>query len=351
MNGNLETKTAKVAGACTGDVTTYIWNAQNQLIQIDFPDLTTAAYRYDGFGRRIEKDVAGVITRYVYYGEDILLEYDGANTLLARYSNGELTDQPFVVERGGQSFFYQADHQGSVTQITDAAGFVVNAYEYDSYGNIESAVEGVPNPFTYTAREFDAESGFYYYRARYYDLEIGRFLKEDPIGFAAGDVSLYRYVFNNPVNLIDPDGLQVLPMNPAIGMGIGPAGANPQTNMQQSERAARALEKLFKDAFANASENLKNLFRSVMGSVASEGSSDDATSASPSDEMSCDDDDFCFIRWGEESARCSRWYRFGINHVLGCQARADDRHNLCVANGGTPHPLEPPEYGFGDVFG
>ncbi len=204
-NGNLTAKTDKV----TTDVTGYAYDAQNQLIQITFPDLTTANYRYDGVGRRIEKDVAGVITRYVYDRKDIVLEYDGTNTLLARYSHGPGRDRPLAMERGGLSFFYQADHQGSIRLVTDAAGFVVNAYEYDSYGNIESAVEGVPNPFTYTGREFDAESGLYYYRYRYYDSNTGRFLAEDPTRFAAGDLNLYRYVFNNPVNLRDPLGLVV----------------------------------------------------------------------------------------------------------------------------------------------
>ena len=201
-NGNLETKTDKVTLA----VTTYTYDAQDQLIQIDFPDLTTASYRYDGVGRRIEKDVNGAITRYIYDREDILLEYDGTNTLLARYSHGERRDKPFSVERGGQSFFYQADHQGSVTQITDAAGFVVNFYEYDSYGRIEASIEGIANPFTYTGREQDPESGLYYYRARYYDPENGRFLSGDPLGFGGGDLNLYRYVLNNPLNLVDPDG-------------------------------------------------------------------------------------------------------------------------------------------------
>ncbi len=95
-----------------------------------------------------------------------------------------------------------------MTQITDAAGFVVNSYEYDSYGNIESSIEGIANPFTYTGREFDAESGLYFYRARYYDPETGRFISEDPIGFAGG-FNLYRYVRNNPVKNRDPLGLEV----------------------------------------------------------------------------------------------------------------------------------------------
>ncbi len=90
--------------------------------------------------------------------------------------------------------------------LTDAAGLVANSYDYDVYGNIEASVEGIANPFTYTGRELDAESGLYYYRARYYDPATGRFLQEDPIGFGAGDLNLYRYVFNDPVNFTDPDG-------------------------------------------------------------------------------------------------------------------------------------------------
>jgi len=67
---------------------------------------------------------------------------------------------------------------------------------------------GFTQPFTFTGREYDAESGLYYYRARYYDASIGRFIEKDPIGFAGGDTNLYRYVANNPVNWTDPSGLQ-----------------------------------------------------------------------------------------------------------------------------------------------
>ena len=217
LNGNLANKTAKVAGICTGAVTSYTYDAQDQLIRIDFPDLTFAAYRYDGSGRRTEKDVNGSVTRYVYDFSAILLEYDGAASLLARYSHGQRVDQPLAVARdldssgafeAGEQFYYQADHQGSLRKVTDAAGQLVNSYDYDAYGNIEASVEGIVNPFTYTGREFDAESGLYFYRARYYDPATGRFLSEDPIGFGGGDVNLYRYVFNNPANFTDPSGLQ-----------------------------------------------------------------------------------------------------------------------------------------------
>ena len=72
----------------------------------------------------------------------------------------------------------------------------------------------VEQPYTYTGREFDAESGLYYYRARYYDATTGRFLQKDPLGLDAG-INLYAYVDNNPVNLIDPHGLYILNNPPA----------------------------------------------------------------------------------------------------------------------------------------
>jgi len=210
-NGNLATKTDKT----TSDVTTYTWDAQDQLIQIDFPDSTTATYKYDGLGRRIEKNVNGTITRYVYDGEDIALEYDGTNTFVSRYSHGDQIDQPLALQRAGVGFFYyHADHQGSITHLTDSSGLVVNSYFYDSYGNTLILSETLSQPYTYTGREYDQESGLYYYRARYYDPQAGRFLSEDPIGFLSGDAigveaadpNLYRYVRNNPINLTDPTG-------------------------------------------------------------------------------------------------------------------------------------------------
>ena len=229
-NGNLETETAKVAGACTGAATTYSYNAENRLARIDFPDLTFAAYRYDGLGRRIEKDVNGVITRYVYDGEDILLEYDGANVLVARYTHGFGIDDPLVMERdtdasgtfeAAERFTYHTDGLGSVTELTDSVGVVVQTYVYDAYGQIVQQTGTLANPYAYTGREFDDESGLYFYRARYYDSRTGRFLSEDPIGFAGLDVNLYAYVLNNPIRLKDPRGLGTVTIEISIALPAG----------------------------------------------------------------------------------------------------------------------------------
>ncbi|HBQ37507.1 MAG TPA: hypothetical protein DD714_00595 [Candidatus Omnitrophica bacterium] len=107
------------------------------------------------------------------------------------------------------------DGLGSVTALVeDASGVVEERYQYDSFGQPTIlAPDGTPrtcsafgNPFLFTGREYDCESGLYYYRARYYDPRTGRFLQEDPLGLM-GAINLYRYALNNPVNRVDPFGL------------------------------------------------------------------------------------------------------------------------------------------------
>ena len=92
--------------------------------------------------------------------------------------------------------------------LTDRRQRVMESYDYDSFGNIKRKGDKVKNTYTFTGREWDREIGLYYYRARYYDPKAGRFPSKDPIGFGGGDVNLYAYVRNNPVNLTDPLGLQ-----------------------------------------------------------------------------------------------------------------------------------------------
>ena len=81
---------------------------------------------------------------------------------------------------------------------------VVTSYDYDAWGNPVGSLPAIMNPFTYTGREYDKETGLYYYRARYYSPQIGRFTSKDPlqIGF-----NYYLYTHNDPVNSIDPLGL------------------------------------------------------------------------------------------------------------------------------------------------
>jgi len=111
-------------------------------------------------------------------------------------------------------YYYHADGLGSITGLSDATGTMVQTYGYDAFGNVTVSGSGnVAQPFMFTGREYDAETSMYFYRARYYDPTVGRFVTKDPIGFGGGDYNLYGYVGNNPINFSDPDGLfaQVIP--------------------------------------------------------------------------------------------------------------------------------------------
>ncbi len=109
------------------------------------------------------------------------------------------------MERDGTISWSLGDRQGSVVDLVDEDGTVLNHFVYDSFGN-RTQTSGVEFRYGYTGRELDGETGLYYYRARYYEPITGRFISEDPIGFGAGDTNLYRYVNNSPTNYTDPSG-------------------------------------------------------------------------------------------------------------------------------------------------
>jgi RHS repeat-associated protein len=83
------------------------------------------------------------------------------------------------MNRGGSTYFYQSDGLGSVTSLSSSLGTVAASYTYDSFGNLTAQSGSATNPYQFTGRDFDSETGLYYYRARYYDPTLGRFLAED----------------------------------------------------------------------------------------------------------------------------------------------------------------------------
>lgn len=135
---------------------------------------------------------------------------------VARYTHGLGMDKPLMVVRNGQTYFYHTDGLDSVVAITDEAGQVVQRYGYDAWGNIvyndglfAFSGSGLVNTLTYIAREYDAESGLYHYRARAYDPTLGRFLQKDPLEgelMSPQSQHIYSYAQNNPVNFTDPTG-------------------------------------------------------------------------------------------------------------------------------------------------
>ena len=224
-NGNLTSKVDKISIATTN----YQYDDENGLIQVVTPT-DIVQYQYDGFGRRIAKNVNGVVTRYVYDREDILFEVDANGNIKARYTHGPGVDEPISVDRDTNgdgvldtTYYYHYDGLGSVTAIADNAGNVMQTYEYDAFGKIVQQTGSVENTYTYTCREWDEKAGLYFYRARYYDPSVGRFINGDPIGFAGGNVNFYVYVQNNPINYVDPYGLLGWSDIGAIALGTGGA--------------------------------------------------------------------------------------------------------------------------------
>ena len=224
LNGNLLTKTAKLG--VTRPDWAYDYDDLDQLISVSRDGVEVERYRYDAFGRRSVIETAndnavfertGIVNDGSDRSIDLVQVDDGAGgagtpQIQNRYTHGGQVDEPLSLEvftSGGtldQAYTYHADHLGSIRFVTDSLGTIVNAYEYDSYGRPGFELEQVAQPFRYTGREWDQATELYHYRARQYDPETGRFLQEDPIGFAAGDLNLQRYVGSNPLRYTDPSG-------------------------------------------------------------------------------------------------------------------------------------------------
>ncbi len=218
-------------------VTTYQYDQANRLTGYDARTTVygsgirlTVAYSYDVFGNRLrevrqssilegagQEKVSPPQTTYrAYDGLDVRSERTG-NQLARHYLRGDGVDQVFGHEVLAEASWYLTDRLGSVRAVVSEDSVVVERRAYDAFGvptpqphaTLESDTQSplYATPYGYTSREYDAGTGLQYNRARYYDPKLRRFISEDPLGLAAGDTNLYRYVGNNPANRTDPSGL------------------------------------------------------------------------------------------------------------------------------------------------
>jgi RHS repeat-associated protein len=192
-----------------GSSLTYHWSDEDRLAAIT-GGASPIEYTYDFEGRRVAEAVGGVTRQYLIdrllpYGQ-VVAETDGNNLLVAQFNYGldRLSQQ-----RNGGTSFYLADGQGSIRQLTDTAGVVTDTWLYSAFG-VELARTGTSeNEFRYVGEQFDANSGFYYNRARWMDPSAGRFVSVDRyVGDPQAPVSLHRYLYANqsPVSFKDPTG-------------------------------------------------------------------------------------------------------------------------------------------------
>ena len=190
------------------------YDAMNRLVSVSGPDIE-AHFTYDYRNRVTSRTFNGETTFLIYDDWNLIAEYDAAGQLKARYVHGPRIDEVILTVNDHGTFFHHHDALGSVTHLTDVDGVVVESYQYDVYGNVtmfdgeEGFLENsaIDNRFLFTGREYLAGLDLYDYRNRIYSADLGRFIQADPIRFDAGDVNIYRYVFNNPLRWVDPMGL------------------------------------------------------------------------------------------------------------------------------------------------
>jgi RHS repeat-associated protein len=193
------------------DVTTYDYSSRGELFSVTLPDGRIIEYVHDPRGRRIVKKINGVIVeKYLWQGLTRLLAvYDGSDNLLMRFEYAD-DRMPVAMTKGGSTYYLTYDQVGSLRVVADASGNVVKRIHYDSFGNIiEDTDPSFEVPFGFAGVLHDRDTGLVRFGFRDFDPDIGRWTAKDPILFFGGDTDLYGYCLNNPINLIDPQGLFV----------------------------------------------------------------------------------------------------------------------------------------------
>jgi RHS repeat-associated protein len=208
-NEGNRTKRTEIA---TGKVDEYTWDYRNRLTGVVNKNVygvvtQTVSYEYDVNDLRVSKNVDGSVEKYFLDGDNIAFVTDGAGKQTFHYLYGMEADQVLAQDSETGMVWSLADRLGSIDVLVNEHGLIVDQRTYDSFGNTLSQLDPtVKFRFGYTGRESDPETGLYYYRARYFDANVGRFISTDPIGFEAGDSNLYRYVNNSSTLATDPTG-------------------------------------------------------------------------------------------------------------------------------------------------
>jgi RHS repeat-associated protein len=192
------------------------WNNRNMMNRVVQPGKADVLFEYDAFNRRASQQNENGTTRYVYDGQNLVLELNEQNQPVSYFSygaNGLIGKEDLSANK---TIYYLYDGLGNVVNTTDEAGRILQTYEYEAFGRVRNISFDPHNDFrslgAYGLLQDDA-TDFRYNRARYYDAEIGRFISRDPIGIAGG-INLYGYSRNNPVNRLDISGLCEEPEEP-----------------------------------------------------------------------------------------------------------------------------------------
>ena len=208
---------------------TYSYSSGGRLVRARSSGHETR-YVYDYQGRLYSRVENGRVEKYVYNGNQPIAQYDNSGIIEERYVTSNILDDVLGMEISGEIYYVHKDVLGSTTIVTDEHSDIVERVGYGPFGtpqfkdedylDLSNNRSAMGNRFLFTGREWEEEIGLYYYRARFYSPQVGRFLQPDPIGLSGGDVNLYRYVRNNPANYSDPKGKFGVP-GAAFGAVVG----------------------------------------------------------------------------------------------------------------------------------
>jgi RHS repeat-associated protein len=210
LNGELQSKTAG------GQTTTYQYDGPSNLLHVTLPTGTQIDYVIDAQHRRIGKKINGSLVQSFLYadGADGLMpvaELDANNNVVSRFVFSTGINVPAYMTKGGTTYRFIIDHLGSPRLLIDTAtGVVAQRMDYDEFGNVTNDTNPGFQPFGFGGGVYDPQTALTHFGAREYDPQTARWITKDPIGFSGGDSNLYEYVLGDPVNAVDPLGLNVL---------------------------------------------------------------------------------------------------------------------------------------------
>ncbi|WP_458130000.1 RHS repeat-associated core domain-containing protein [Pseudomonas sp. Z2-11] len=243
-------------------VTEYRYDSQHRLIGLTTSEGNDTSYRYDAFGRRIEKTVDGQTTEFIWQGDQLIAESSDHHYQSYVYEPGTFRPLALLEGQGPKNatpFYYHNDHLGTPQELTNHQGEIVWAARYTGYGKLTKLAHGagkqLTQPLRFQGQYHDLESGLHYNRHRYYNPDTGRYLTADPSKLAGG-LNGYRYTLN-PTGWVDPLGLEGCPggagckkpavgeQNPAAKVGVDegePALPKPTTE-ELAEKEVRRLDR------------------------------------------------------------------------------------------------------------
>ncbi|WP_320170645.1 RHS repeat-associated core domain-containing protein [Maridesulfovibrio sp.] len=226
-------------------VTQYEYLSNGQLCKVVLPDGRIIKYVFDKRGVRIAKKINGEIVEKYKWKDFKTIEAiaDGTGKNKITFTHDEESDQ-IIMTSEGKTFYLAVDQVGSVFMVADDQGNEIKRIIYDSFGNVlVDTNEQFYLPLGFASGLTDKDTGLVHFGFREYDSEIGRFTAQDPLGYGGGDVDVYGYCLDDPINFNDPDGLMT--------GGVGPIDFPPERTVlgifyrwQASDGACAECKKL-----------------------------------------------------------------------------------------------------------